>query len=68
MTTNTRPRSATWAGTEPAAGSVNWGRKARKKTATFGFRALTTNPWRNRRRVDTDGRTSARTVADPRRA
>src|SRR3712207_6978917 len=31
------PSSRTWATTEPRAGSTNWGRNARKNSATFGF-------------------------------
>ena len=36
--------------TEPAAGSMNCGRNARKNIAVFGLSASTSRPWRNSRR------------------
>jgi hypothetical protein len=50
MRVRTSPSTAIWAAIGPAAGSVNWGRKARKNSAVFGFRTATTTPLRNRRR------------------
>ena len=48
--TNSRPRTKTCDHDGAAAGSTNWGRKARKKSAVFGLRTFTTIPCANRRR------------------
>jgi hypothetical protein len=44
------PRMKNWTGTgKAAAGSTNWGRKARKKRAVLGFRTSTRMLWRKAR-------------------
>ena len=40
------PSARIWSHAAPRVGSTNCGRKARKKSAVFGFRTLTTIPWR----------------------
>jgi hypothetical protein len=37
MATNTAPRTSTWGTTGPEAGWTNWGKKARKNSATLGL-------------------------------
>src|SRR5882724_1570455 len=47
VATNVRPRKRSARTVVPDAGSMNCGRKARKKSATFGFRTLVNTPCRN---------------------
>src|SRR6266404_4035837 len=47
VVTNVRPRKRNARTFVPDAGSMNCGRKARKKSATFGFRILVNTPCRN---------------------
>src|SRR3989304_4842515 len=59
------PRNAICSVAEPAEVSTNWGRKAKKKSAVFGFVTLTRTPWKKRRRRAEERRTRA-SISKPR--
>jgi len=39
------PRTTIWVQAAPLEGSTNWGKKARKKSATLGLRICTSTLW-----------------------